>query len=305
MFRNVSKGYGFVVLIAVLVIVFLFVHSKDRAGEVKLQQEDTVALHWKMPPLPKQLTFAGEKVPLERSEVMEYFNRNFTAIYFTTATVLNTMKQAGRWFPLLEERLKQNGVPDDFKYVCVAESMLQNLISKAGAVGFWQFMNYTSPGYNMEVNNYVDERYNVKKSTDGACIYFKQSYKMFESWTAAAASYNCGVGRYREMANFQGTNNYYDLHLPEETNHYIFRILTYKYIFENARALGFDLESDQVFTPYRTKTVKVDHTIDNLAEFAKNNGTNYKILRLLNPWMKGKSLPVSAGRSYEVLVPGE
>ena len=265
---------------------------------------DTFA-SWSIPALPVGLSFAGEKVPIEKPEIREYFDRNFTLIYYQTGSMLNIMKLANRWFPFIEERLKFHGIPADFKYLCVAESNLQNLISKAGAVGFWQFMSYTSPGYNLKVNSLVDERYNVYKSTDAACRYLREAYNQFGSWTAAAASYNCGRAGYNSQATFQRTKNYYDLHLPEETNNYIFRILSFKYIFENAKSLGYDLEPEKVYQPYKTKRISVTSSISNLAQFALDNGTTYKILRLLNPWLRGKSLNVTGGNSFELLLPFE
>ena len=257
---------------------------------------------WALPPLPKTLSFAAENVPFEKQDVKEYFDRNYTQIYYQTGSLMNLMKQSARWFPLIEERLKAKGIPEDFKYVCVAESTLQNLISKVGATGFWQFMSYTAPGYGLQMNSSVDERYNVLKATDAACIYFKTAFDKFGSWTAAAASFNCGMGRYNEQATFQQTKNYYDLYLPEETNNYIHRILSFKYIFENAKALGFNIEADRLFAPYKTKTLQVNYSINNLAQFALDNGTTYKVLRILNPWLKGRSL-ITGGKNYDILLP--
>ena len=257
---------------------------------------------WTLPPLPKTLSFAEENVPFEKQDVKEYFDRNYTQIYYQTGNLMNLMKQSARWFPLIEERLKAKGIPEDFKYVCVAESTLQNLISKVGATGFWQFMSYTAPGYGLQMNSSVDERYNVLKATDAACIYFKTAFDKFGTWTAAAASFNCGMGRYNEQATFQQTKNYYDLYLPEETNNYIHRILSFKYIFENAKALGFDIEAERLFAPYKTKTLQVNSSINNLAQFALDNGTTYKVLRILNPWLKGRSL-ITGGKTYDILLP--
>lgn len=149
-------------------------------------------------------------------------------------------------------------------------------------------MSYTAPGYNLQVNGNVDERYHVLKSTDAACRYLREAFNQFGNWTAAAASYNCGKGGYNAQASFQQTTNYYDLQLPEETNNYIFRILSFKYLFENATSLGYDITPSNVYQPYKTKMINVTSTISNLSQFALNNGTTYKMLRILNPWLRGK-----------------
>ena len=258
---------------------------------------------WTVPPVPAQMTFAGEKVPLEKWEIKEQLDREFTLIYYQTGGILNILKYANRWFPVISERLKQNGIPEDFKYLCVAESHIQNLISRAGAVGYWQFMSYTAPGFGLEVNSNVDERYHILKSTDAASQYLKQAYYKFGSWTAAAASYNCGQGRYNEQSVFQRTKNYYDLHLPEETNHYMYRILSFKYIIENQKKLGYAVETSDLYSPFQTRTVLITSTIPNLVDFAINNGTTYRMLRILNPWLRGRSLPVRPGKSYTILLP--
>lgn len=214
------------------------------------------------------------------------------------------LKLSRRYFPVIEERLKKNGVPDDFKYLCMAESnLVAEAISRSGARSWWQFMDMTAPGYNLEVNKDVDQRYDIIKSTDAACKYLRTAYNKFGSWTAAAASYNCGQGGYNSQATFQQTTNYYDLMLPEETNRYIFRILAFKYLIENAEQFGFTLRDEEDYEPIRTRSVIVESSIPDLAGFAIDNGTNYKTLRLLNPWLRGRKLTVKPGSSYTVLLP--
>lgn len=266
---------------------------------------DNVGNYWTVPSIPDKFTFAGEEVPLHKPEVWEYFDRNFTQIYYQTGTMLNVMKLTTRWFPMIEERLKYHGVPDDFKYLAIAESNLRNLTSRAGAVGFWQFMPATAKGYNMVVGNSVDERYNVLKSTDAACKYLKEAYALFGTWTAAAASYNCGRGGYNSRAVHQGTKDYYSLQLPEETNNYIFRILSFKYLFENADALGYKITKDDKYSPLNTRSVEVHSSVSNLSTFARQNGTSYKVLKILNPWMRDKNLVVPGGKSFRVLLPAD
>jgi len=270
---------------------------------VEKQNSVVMPYHWKAPKVPQTMSFAGETVPLERWEIKESFDRELLFNYYQQQNILYLMKLANRYFPMIEERLKANGIPEDFKYLCVAESNIQNLTSKVGAKGFWQFMPETAPAYSLEVSEDVDERYNPRKSTDAACVYLKQAYEKFGSWTAAAASYNCGMGGYNSQANFQGTKNYYDLMLPEETNRYIFRILTFKHLLGNADKLGYKPEDEDLYSPVATKTVSVSQSIPDLAAFAKNNGTNYKMLKLLNPWLRTKKLSVKGDKVYQIELP--
>ena len=241
---------------------------------------------------------------MQRWDIREKFDKEFLMNYYSPGVIIYLSKLANRNFPVISERLKANGVPDDFKYLCIAESNMQSwALSKAGAVGYWQFMSNTAPGYGLETNSQVDQRQDLERSTDAACKYLKQAYAKFGNWTAAAASYNCGQGRYNSQATFQRTTNYYDLYLPEETNKYIFRILTFKYLLENADKLGFVVEEKDKYQPIPSRSVVVNSAIPDLAQFAINNGTTYKVLRTMNPWIKGKSLSVSGGKTYTIELP--
>jgi hypothetical protein len=291
------------VLAGVLLISQLAFRENDKKGKKQQAGQYAAAPKLYLPQVPEEMTFAGEKVPLERWEINEAFDRELIYNYNTPGHLSYILKLSKRYFPLIEERLKQNGVPDDFKYLCVAESNLQNLTSRVGATGFWQFMSYTGPGFNLDINANTDERYDVIKSTDAACKYLKQAYAKFGNWTAAAASYNCGMGGYNNQATFQQTKYYYDLLLPEETSKYIFRILTFKHLMSNAAEMGYMVNDDNGYKPFNTKTVTVSSSISNLAQWALDNGTNYKMLKLLNPWMREKFLTVKAGKSYEVKLP--
>ena len=258
---------------------------------------------WNMPALPEQISFANEKVPVDRWDVKEKFDKEFLQIYYSPGAILYLIKLANKNFPIISEQLKANGIPDDFKYLCIAESNMQSwAVSSSGAVGYWQFLQGTGSGYGLEISSQVDQRQDLEKATDAACKYFKTAYAKFGNWTAAAASYNCGMGGYNAQASFQRTTNYYDLQLPEETNKYIFRILTFKYLFENADQLGFNVSDQEKYQPLSTRTVTVTSSIPDLAQFAIDNGTTYKMLRFLNPWLKGKSL-VTAGKTYLIKLP--
>lgn len=261
---------------------------------------------WHAPELPKQLSFAGENVPMDRWEVKERLDREVLFNSYNHANMIFLMKLANRYFPIISQRLKANGVPDDFKYLCVAESnLLSGAVSRAGATGFWQFMDGTAPGYGLRTGNQVDDRHDIIKSTDAASQYLKSAYQKFGNWTAAAASYNCGQGGYNSQATYQGTTNYYELLLPEETNRYIFRILAFKHIMENADDFGFVLQQDEKYAPIPYRTVTVTSTITNLALFAKENGTTYKMLRLMNPALRGRSLTIPKGGNFEIKLPAD
>ena len=285
-------------------VALLLVSQFAFNSNAKTAKSNEPSVEWRAPSIPQELSFAGEAVPLDRWDVRERLDRELLVNAYSRANILYLLKLSNRYFPTISEQLKANGVPDDFKYLCIAESNLQSgAISKAGAVGFWQFMNYTAPGFGLETSSSVDERMDVAKSTDAAAKYLKQAYNKFGNWTAAAASFNCGQGGYNGQATFQRTRHYYDLQLPEETNRYIFRILAFKHILENAEELGYKMSDAEKYHEIPHRTVTVTSAIPNLADFAIQNGTTYKIIRLMNPWIRGRSLPVGKGKSYIVKLP--
>lgn len=298
--RTKSTLYFFSGLITGVFIILqlAFKEKKEEQAGGHIPQFD-------LPAVPDTMSFAGEWVPVERWEVREAFDRELIYNYTNTGNISYILKLSKRYFPIIEERLKENGVPDDFKYMCVAESNLQNVISRVGATGFWQFMHYTGQGFNLEINNNIDDRYDVVKSTDAACNYLKQAYAKFGTWTAAAASYNCGQGAYNQQAAFQQTKYYYDLQLPDETNKYLFRILSFKYLMSNTKEIGYMVNDENGYQPLNTKTIIVTSSIPNLVYWASDNKTTYKMIKLLNPWMRGRSLIVKPGKSYVVKLPGD
>lgn len=279
-----------------------FRDSDKNETSVEVKTDGRLQYKWYIPETPKAMTFAGERVPLERWDVKEQMERELLYNYYAQYSTLSILRLSFRYFPMIEQKLKANGIPDDFKYLCVAESALRNQVSGVGASGFWQFMKETGPRYGLEINNEVDERYNVAKATDAACLYLKEAHDKLGSWTAAAASYNCGIGGYNKFSSYQQKYNYYDLYLPEETMRYVFRILTFKYLMGNAERMGFIIQSPDAYSPYRTRMVTVDSSIPDLAQYALDNGTTYKMLKLLNPWLRDKSLTVKS-KTYQVELP--
>ena len=283
-----------------LSLLCLFSYSFTMGQMEKDISKPVSRLNFIIPSLPDSFSFAGETVPLHNQLIREQWEREllYNADFLTN--IVYIIKLSGRHFPALEAMLREQGIPEDMKYLCVAESNLQQLVSKAGAAGFWQFMPQTATQYGLEVSKYVDERFHIEKSTKAACTYLKSAYKLLGSWTAAAASYNCGKGGYNAATTFQKTKNYYDLMLPEETNRYVFRILTFKYLMENAEAFGLNKETD-LYQPVLYKKVQVASGVNDLTAFAIKNNTTYKELRMHNPWIKSTML--SAGKKYTLLIP--
>ncbi len=290
-------------MLSMVLILLLFGFGDDVKSSKKTVGSGEGSSPMKTPSLPRSMEFAGEKVPLDRWDVREQLDREVLVNYFGQSNIYYMLKLQSRYFPEIEAALKANNMPDDFKYLCIAESNLQNLVSRVGASGFWQFMKDTAPGYGLEVSETVDERYHVAKSTAAACAYLKNAYQRFGNWTAAAASYNCGMGGYNSRATFQKTNYYYDLVLPEETQRYIFRILAFKHLLANADSLGFNLPEADRYLPVKTRTVSTSKSIPNLEVFARENGSTYKMLKLLNPWLRERSLRAKPGKTYHLLLP--
>ena len=203
------------------------------------------------------------------------------------------MKRANRYFPEIEKALKENGIPDDFKYLCLIESGLIQAVSPAGAQGFWQFMPNTATEFNLTVNDQIDERLDVTKSTIAACQYLKNAQHKFNNWMLTAASYNSGMGGIQNALDDQMVDRYFDLHLNNETSRYVFRILAMKIIFENPEAYGFSKEQIELYEPIPTRKIQVKSSISDLKQWAKSNGSNYRMLKVLNPWILSDKLTVT------------
>jgi len=257
-------------------------------------------------PQAKPLDFCGEIVPLQIADVQERLDKELTINRNLHASTELVIKRANRYFPIIEPILKQHGVPDDFKYLAVIESKLENAVSPAGARGIWQFMPATAKEYGMEVNAFVDERYHLEKSTQAACKYLLEAKEKFGSWTLAAAAYNGGMsGITRQIERQKITPNYYDLLLTEETSRYVFRILALKEIMQNPEKYGYSIPTTELYNRISTKIIEVSTTIPNLADFATEQGINYKILKIHNPWLRDISLKNNSGKTYKIEIPIE
>lgn len=291
-----------------LAVLLLFIFNFDspnspisKNGNIQFPQDYRVV----SPYIPEQLDFCGEIVPLENIDVRERVEREFIVqTYYHSASVLY-LKRINRWFPIIEKILKEKGIPNDFKYLALAESGLANVVSPAGATGFWQFMKAAGKRYGLIINKEVDERYNMEKSTYAACDYLLDAHKKFGSWTLAASSYNKGQNGITNQLNRQKSTNYYNLVLNTETSRYIPRIVALKYVMENSGRYGFDIKEDQLYPPYKTYRVKLDTAVAHFADYAKLQGVNYKTLKLFNPWLRDNYLTNKKKKRYFVTLPKE
>ena len=302
-----SKYYffllGFITASCILIVTsFLFLTDKKVIGK---SEDFPQGYRIISPEIPDDLSFAGEKVPVENFEVYERIDREFLVNTYWHSSTLLSLKKMNRWFPVIEPILKEYNVPEDFKYVAVIESGLANVVSPAGATGFWQLTEDSAEKYGLEVNSQVDERYNVEKSTEAACKYILDAYAEFKTWTMAAASYNFGTNGIEKQIAKQKTTNYYNLVFGEETSRYIARIIAVKEILSNPRKYGFDLRTGDLYSPLLTTSINIDHTISNLADFAIKNGINYKILKMYNPWLRENYLTNRNRKIYTIKIPEE
>jgi len=253
--------------------------------------------------LPSNLDFSGEAVPLDQPDIRERLDKELLVNTYWQSNMMLLLKRANKYFPTIEPILEEEGVPDDFKYLAVIESALENVRSPKGAKGFWQIMPGTAKEYGLEVNSNVDERYHIEKSTRVACAYLKKAKERFGSWTLAAASYNRGMYATDRLLSKQLSENYYDLLLNSETSRYVFRILAIKEIMSNPRAYGFIFDAEDLYQPILVRKIGLDTAIGNIAQFAKEQSINYKILKIHNPWLIQNHLNNRSRKYYEISIP--
>ncbi|MCW3078329.1 MAG: Murein transglycosylase [Bacteroidetes bacterium] len=253
--------------------------------------------------IPSTLDFCGEKIPSNNYEIKKHLDREFFNKSYWKSNSAVLFAKAQKWFPYIEPILKKEGVPDDFKYVAVIESHLSNIVSPAGAAGFWQLVPGSARNYNLEVNEYVDERYHVEKATRAACRLFKEAHSNFNNWTLSAAAYNLGIGGIQAALKKQNTSNYYDLLLNKETGSFVYRILAYKTLFASPQHFGIKKKKWNYYPLIPFKVYKVDSSITNLSAFAKHIGCNKATVKFFNPWLLQDVLPNPEKKVYEIRVP--
>jgi len=252
--------------------------------------------------LPSKISFAGEKVPLDRSDVMERLDREVQVNAFWHSNAVILIKRSHKWLPTIDSILAANDVPTDFKYLVVAESGLQNVTSPANAVGFWQFLKGTAKDFGLIVNKEVDQRYDPALSTVAATKYLKKAYQKFGNWTLVAASYNMGVSGINKVLENQKASSYYDLIIGEETSRYVFRIIALKNLLENPSKYGFDIKDEEKYTLTNTDTVVIQNSVDDWHEFAQKHQMTYYQLKKLNPWVRAYKMKLASGQELKVKV---
>ncbi|MDK2910114.1 MAG: rane-bound lytic murein transglycosylase [Bacteroidales bacterium] len=264
---------------------------------IKRSGSSTVAV-----PIPRKLSFAGEPVPLNLFYVREALDRELTLNTYWHSQSILLFKRANRFFPIIAPILKNQGIPEDFKYLILVESGFLHDISPAGAAGYWQFLPETAKEFGLEVNDKIDERYHLEKSTAAFCKFLKKAYSKYGSWTTAAAAFNGGMGRFDRITATQKTTNYYEMYMNPETSRYVFRILAFKLIFEHPQKYGYVLRKEDLYPRIPLKEVRVTQTIPNLVQWSREQGINYRILRELNPWIRDTSLVVKPGSVYTIKI---
>jgi len=303
---SLSKVLVFLSIIAFSVIIGgLFFSS--RSAENKRVVETPVGpqeVYFKAVALPEKLDFAKEEVPLGNFDIRESLDRELLIVANFHSQELLYLKKTTRYFSVIEPILKKNDIPDDFKYLALAESgFLEKIVSPSGAVGLWQFMKSAAIQYGLEVNDEVDERYHIEKSTEAACRYLKYSFEKYHNWTMVAASYNAGLTGMNRQIDVQDSKNYYDLLLNEETSRYIYRILALKLVISDPEKYGFKVSEDEKYPIIPCGEVKITGSIKSFTDFARANNINYKLFKQFNPWLRQPYLKNPKGEVYTVKIP--
>ena len=290
-------------LLVVTLSTIFFLSSNESNNNVSSRKPYVLTLTTSVP-IPQSVYFAGENIDLTRYDYREKYDREINSFTYFHSTVLLMLKRANRYFPIIEPILKENNIPDDFKYLAVIESTLDpRIVSPAKAAGLWQFLASTGKECGLTVNSEVDERFDPEKATQAACIYLRNAYNKYGSWSTVALSYNGGQGRISSELGKQQADEGLDLWLVEETTRYYFRMLAIKQIFENPSKFGFMLTGDQLYKPLYYKTVKVDESIADLATFAQEQGVSYAQLKDFNSWLRDRKLTITNNQVYQIKIP--
>ncbi|SMG43807.1 Transglycosylase SLT domain-containing protein [Marivirga sericea] len=290
-------------LVTFLIVAFFRKEGKTEIHKPVAEQMQPIAFkNAKTIPIPEKIDLAGENVPLEIDDVKERLDKELHINSYWHNNTIFLFKRANRWFPVIEPILAEYGIPDDFKYLALIESGLENVDSYAGAAGFWQILKSTGREYGLEINRDVDQRYDPVLSTRAACKYLKRSYAKFEDWTLVAASYNRGMRGMQNALDNQKVDNFYDLMLNDETSRYVFRILAIKQIFESPESYGLDIVKEHLYEPFVYRYDTVRNSID-WVDYAKAQGTTYKTLRIYNPWIQDDDIRIGRDDYYVMSLP--
>lgn len=246
-----------------------------------------------LPKIPKKMSLFGEEIELDNFDIRERLDKEIIVNTYYHSSTIQILKKANRYFPMIEKILEEEGVPNDMKYLCVIESALNQATSPSGAKGFWQFMPAAGKENGLLISKEVDERFHVEKSTRAACDYLKTAKRNFKDWILASASYNCGIGGLRKVMKAQQAEKFFEIYMNRETTRYVFRIMALKLLMENSASYGFDQAKMELYEPIETRKIVVEESIPDLALWAKENGSNLRILKVLNPWLISNKLTVS------------
>ncbi len=252
---------------------FLFWHCQSR-------QEDEIRDLY----IPEIVTFAGDTIPIEDPEIRERLEKELWINAYWESNTAMWIKKSGRWFPLIDSILKQNQIPEDFRYLVPIESGFENVTSNKGAVGFWQLMEPTAREFGLIINPEIDQRLDPKLATEAACKLLQRGQKVLGNWTEVAASYNIGISGLQKVMASQYTDQFYDLLINPETGRYFFRAIAAKLILSHPEKYGYSR-----LNPYpsiESKNQVLDSSIQDLAYWCRQNGFSYKCFRLVNPWIK-------------------
>ena len=294
--------YAIPVFIVVLMVAFGVVMESSTTE--KKENRTVPNFKFTSVPIPDSVSFAGERMPLDQFDVREALDRELLSNAYFHSQTIRYIKLAPRYFSIIEPILKEKGIPDDFKYLAVAESGFNpRAESPANAIGFWQFLKSTAQDYGLEINSEIDERYNVQKSTYAACDYLNDAYDLYGSWTMVAASYNAGMNGVNRQIVRQKTENYYDLLLVEETQRYVYRIVALKLILENPGKYNFKITDDEKYPVINTRSIEINGPVADFTEFATENGVSYKLLKDFNPWLRDTKLTNTKRKTYEIRIP--
>ncbi len=296
--------FFFIIMLSLATLVKFFSFSKEAGEKDKVfSREFSGNYSVYAVPIPKNPNFAEEPIPVEKYDVFESLDREFLVNTYWQSQTLLFIKRANKYFPIIEPILKENNIPEDFKYLALAESGLMNVVSPSHAVGFWQFMKRTGQQYGLTINKNIDERYHLEKSTQAACDYLNDAYKIFNNWTLVAASYNVGMGNLRKQLEKQQVSSYFDLYMNKETARYVYRIIAIKYILSNPQKYGFHFRKKDLYRFPEFQVDTIDSTINSLEDFAVSQSINLKLLKDLNPWIRGRQLLNPDSVKYAIKIP--
>lgn len=291
-------------ILVMATLAWLSAFGQFKPGMHPDEEEKEITMQAACPEIPTSITFAGQKTDLDRIDLAERMDRELISVLNGHTLTLLTIKRANRYFPVMAPILKAQNVPTDFLYLACTESNLNpRALSPAKAAGFWQLLAGTAREYGLEVNEEVDERYDVELSTVAACKYLKSAYKRYGDWLTVAASYNAGMGRISGELSKQMQKRSIDLYLTEETSRYVFRLFAYKLLLENPGNYNFKLRADQLYFPVEYTVVEVKGAVPSWAEWASKHGISYARLREANEWIRSTKLTNKAGKTYKVRLP--